>query len=200
MLVHGDDAISLARTYKNGDRDVYRMRVSEVGKLAPLGNAIEVAVGAQNEQGQGLVVFLTYANPAPNVRLATLARWIPSPTGAPKEVLQTLEGYEFAPWAFVQNASRLKEKQVEKLPAGSVRMVSIKDSVAKLRAWMQIGGGMVVDSTSVVEIPTRKPNTIQGKVYRQEGRKLIPVRAFTFERVRTKAGAPIAQPEDELMQ
>ena len=182
------DPICLARNFKTGDADYYEMRVSPAGRTAPLGNAFTLRVSV--EKGPKLRA----SGPASKYgNLSALATWAPLSSGLPASDVSIVKGFEFLPFALAGNDAPLKPGEMESLKGGSVKMISDKDSVAQIKIWMPMGGGLFLSEDSDVEVATRLINHAKGTIYQQSSRGFEPVRAFTLERLRTKDIVPIPQ-------
>jgi hypothetical protein len=187
LLFEGNDPVCLARNYRVGDVDVYRLQVSPVGSTTPLGNAFEISIHVT----KGPVIRATGAI-NPYKKAATLAEWQPTASSV-RKVIACDKDLSFLPYVFSANDTSLRPGEMEGIPSGSIKLVSVKDSVAQLKSWMSVGEGLVLMEDSDVEVGTRRPNHAQGVLYRQLKGKLVPVRAFVLERIRSRLITPIPQ-------
>jgi hypothetical protein len=183
------ESVVLRRSYLAGDTDTYTLRISPPGQATPLGNASQVTVHV-NKNGLVAVVAEPSAYQATSQVLAT---WRPNDLGNVGKIQGAAQGFEFLPYAFTVNDSNLAPGEIEPMVIGSVSLISVKDSVAQLRVWMQVGPALWLRSFSDIEVATRRPNQIRGTIYGKGTRGLVPVRAFVLQRTRTGAIAPIPQ-------
>ena len=184
----GGDPVSLARSYRSGDVDVYRLQISPLGKTTPLSNPFEIRVAV--EEGPMLVASGA-DTPYGDSRL--LAKWQPLANGLVKQVVSANQTYSFLPSLFSTNDAALKPGEIEAVGSGSIKLVGVKDSVAQLKIWAPLGGDLVLSESSDVEVATRRLNHAQGTIYRNSGGRLVAVRSFVLERVRTVPVSPIPQ-------
>lgn len=180
-LAFQEDGVNLARHYKAGEKDVYSLSVSPPGRLSPMSNPEEITITV-GPGGQ-----LTAAGTKP------LAKWTVSKTGYPIKLGPCAEGFNFLPWALVMNDTPLAEGQMQTLPAGSVKLLVIKDSAAQLKTWLDIPPGYTLQTRSLVEVAGRVPDQIDGTLYKKASNGLIPWRAFRLERIRTRPIPPVPQ-------
>ena len=186
-----DDAINLAKKFSPGDVDVYELRVSPMGKTAPLGNPVTIRVVAAKGERLSAVGAASHYE-----KSMALALWTSSKSGFPKSVSSLAKGFEFLPYAFVANDSNLLPGQMESICGGSVKMLSDKDSVAQIRVWVPAGKQFFISEDSDVEVASRLLSRAVGTLYREDGGHLAPLRAFKLERVRTKPVNPIPQDDE----
>jgi len=186
LLADGNDPVVLKRSFVVGDVDVFRVQVSPIGQASPLSNPFDVSLKVV--QG-GQVIAWGAATPYEPAR--KLARW--RENGA---VLFSEKGFDFLPDLLFANDQAIRPGEIEALRGGSIKLVGAKDSVAQLRIWMPLADGTMLSEDSDVEIGSRRPNHGSGTIYRSEHGQLVAVRAFTFERIRTKGVAPIRQDGD----
>ena len=187
LLAARQEGISLSRSYKVGDADFYQLRVSPVGKTAPLGNAFTIRVAVQKGP-----ILVAAGSPSPYGNEKTLAKWSPSPSGFPKNVLFAAPGFDFLPFAFVSNDASLKPGEMQAIIGGSVKFLSDKDSVAQVKVWLPFDRKFIGEDSDV-EVASRLINHASGTVFVQSAGHLSATRAFTIERLRTKPVIPIPQ-------
>lgn len=191
IVVDGDESVCLARTYRPGDLDTYRVQVSPPDQMTPLSNPFQIEVRVK----KGPVVQAT-GSPTPYAKPSTLAQWRPEPNGLLKKLDSAEKDFAFLPFALLTNEATLSPGQMQSVSGGSIKLKDLRDSVALLKLWVPMGNGFVLSEDSDVEVATRRINHARGTIYREIGGRLTPVRAFTIERVRNAPVAPILQPED----
>lgn len=176
-----EDRVNLARHYLAGEKDVYSLKMSPPGKLAPLSNAMEITISV-----------------GPGGRLAAgdLAKWTVSSSGYPVKIGPCKPDFEFLPWAFVLNDTPLGEGQMQAVAAGSVKLLVVKDSAAQVTAWLNISPEFTLQTRSLVEVAGRVPDQIDGTLYQKSAGRLVPWRAFRLERIRTRVVRPVPQDGD----
>lgn len=192
--LHRDgESVTLRRTYLPGDKDSYTLRISPPGQASPLDNASPVLVQV-NSNGLVNVVgeVSTY-----QLKQQLLATWRPNDQGNAGVVQATAEGFGFMPYVFTANDAELAPGEIEVLKGGSAKLISVKDSVAQLRVWIQVSPEIWLDERSDIEIATRRPNQIRGTIYRKIKQGLTPVRTFLLQRIRSDAISPIPQDDGD---
>lgn len=191
MLVEGDESVCLARTYRPGDLDTYRVQISPPNQMTPLSNPFQIEVRVK----KGPIVQAT-GSPTPYAKRSTLAQWRPESNGPIKKQDTAEKDFDFLPFALLTNDATLSPGQMQSVRGGSIKLKDLRDSVALLKLWVPIGNGLVLSEDSDVEVATRRINHARGTIYREIAGRLTPVRAFTIERIRNAPVAPILQPED----
>ncbi len=186
LIVDGNDPVILKRSYNVGDVDVFRICVSPVGQAGPLSNSFEVAFKVvAGEQ------VIAWGSDTPYSPSRKLARW-----ERDGRISFTERGYDFLPNLLIANDCALRPSEVEAVRGGSITLVGVKDSVAQLRIRMPLADGTVLSENSDVEIGSRRPNHGAGTIFGYQHGQLVPIRSFTFERIRTQSISPIRQDGD----
>lgn len=183
------ESVTLRRSYMPGDNDSYALRISPPGQPTPLDNSSQVSVHVGNDRVVSIVGEPSTYRTEPQV----LAKWRPADQGNVGEVQAAVPGFAFLPFVFTVNDSKLAPGEIEAVEGGSVKLISVKDSVAQLQVWVQVTPTVWLSERSDVEVATRKPNQIHGTLFSKGKQGLIPVRTFVLQRIRTGEIVPIPQ-------